>query len=139
MAYQPSLMAIAELAAEKPAHLGYRRLFAINAFWFGNGAHWQPIFVSLIPVSAMLIVGKQASPLLIGRVTAAGGVFALLVPLFVGFLSDRTRTRWGRRRPWMVAGTLVNLLGLYLVGVAFTPVVLILSYIVLQSSNNVAG
>jgi MFS family permease len=128
-----------DLPAPKPTRLGFLRLSAINAFWFGNGAHWQPIFNPLIPVGAMLIVGDKSSPLLIGRVTAAGGVFALLVPLFVGYLSDRTRTRWGRRRPWMVGGVLVNLLGLYLVGVAFTPVALILSYIVLQASNNVAG
>ena len=29
-----------------------------------------------------------------------------------GFLSDRTRTRWGRRRPWLVIGTPLLVLGL---------------------------
>lgn len=29
-----------------------------------------------------------------------------------GFLSDRTRTRWGRRRPWFVIGTPLLILGL---------------------------
>ncbi|MBU1749573.1 MAG: MFS transporter, partial [Chloroflexi bacterium] len=28
-----------------------------------------------------------------------------------GFLSDRTRTRWGRRRPWLVIGTPLLILG----------------------------
>ena len=28
-----------------------------------------------------------------------------------GFLSDRTRTRWGRRRPWLVIGTPLLVLG----------------------------
>ena len=30
-----------------------------------------------------------------------------------GFLSDRTRTRWGRRRPWLVIGTPLLILGFY--------------------------
>ena len=29
-----------------------------------------------------------------------------------GFLSDRTRTKWGRRRPWLVIGTPLLVLGL---------------------------
>ncbi len=36
---------------------------------------------------------------------------ALDNPLY-GFLSDRTRTRWGRRRPWLVVGTPLLVLGL---------------------------
>ena len=35
---------------------------------------------------------------------------ALDNPIY-GFLSDRTRTRWGRRRPWLVIGTPLLILG----------------------------
>jgi glycoside/pentoside/hexuronide:cation symporter, GPH family len=35
-----------------------------------------------------------------------------------GFLSDRTRTKWGRRRPWMVIGTPLLVLSFVLF---FTP------------------
>ena len=35
---------------------------------------------------------------------------ALDNPIY-GFLSDRTRTRWGRRRPWLTIGTPLLILG----------------------------
>jgi MFS family permease len=129
----------APVAAAPAGRLSLGRLLSINAFWFGNGAHWQPILVSLIPEGAKLLVGKDASDLLVGRATAAGGVFALLVPLIAGWLSDRTRTRWGRRRPWMIAGTAFNVLGLALIALAWTPAVLIIFAVALQAANNVAG
>jgi len=118
--------------------LGYRRLLGINAFWLGTGAHWQPIFVSLLPLGVKL-VDPAHKELLVGRATAAGGVLALLVPIAVGRLSDRTTSHWGRRRPWMVAGTLVNVIGLLLLGVAWSPIAVVLFYLLLQASNNVAG
>ena len=34
--------------------------------------------------------------------------------LVYGYLSDRTRTKWGRRRPWLVIGTPLLVLGLIL-------------------------
>ncbi|HNT54346.1 MAG TPA: MFS transporter [Anaerolineaceae bacterium] len=43
---------------------------------------------------------------------------ALDNPIY-GFLSDRTRTRWGRRRPWLVIGT--PLLILFFIGFFSTP------------------
>jgi Na+/melibiose symporter-like transporter len=33
----------------------------------------------------------------------------------VGYLSDRFTTRWGRRKPWMIAGTIVEVISVYLV------------------------
>jgi len=125
--------------AARSERLGRGRMAAVNAFWFGQAAHWQPLFISLVPVSALLVVSHKDADLLIGRATAAGGVFALLVPILAGFLSDRTRSRWGRRRPWMVAGTALNVLGLGLLAAAVSPLFLVLAYLVVQGSNNVAG
>jgi MFS family permease len=131
-------MAVTSIGAQPATRLGFWRLAAINAFWFGGGAHWQPIYIALIPVGATLVAGSRAD-LLIGRVTAAGGIFALLTPILVGWLSDRTATRWGRRRPWMVAGTMVNIVGLGLLAFSASPLALIAAYLVVQISNNAAG
>ena len=131
-------MAATSLRGAPTARLSFGRLAAINAFWFGGGAHWQPIYIALIPVGATLIAGRDAD-LLIGRVTAAGGVFALLTPILVGWLSDRTVTRWGRRRPWMVAGTVLNIIGLGLLALSASQLTFIAAYLVVQLSNNAAG
>src|SRR6266850_3462737 len=131
-------MAVISLPGAPTTRLSFGRLAAINAFWFGGGAHWQPIYISLIPVGATLIAGNNAD-LLIGRVTAAGGIFALLTPILVGWLSDRTVTRWGRRRPWMVAGTILNIIGLGLLALSTSQLTFIAAYLVVQLSNNAAG
>jgi MFS family permease len=131
-------MAVTSVPGAPTTRLSFGRLAAINAFWFGGGAHWQPIYIALIPVGATLIAGSNAD-LLIGRVTAAGGVFALLTPILVGWLSDRTVTRWGRRRPWMVAGTLLNIIGLGLLALSASQLTFIAAYLLVQLSNNAAG
>jgi len=126
---------------ERPAsRLSLGRLLGVNALWFGQGAHWNPISFSLLPAAALMITGTTAaSALLIGHVTAAGNLFALLAPVLAGWLNDRTRTRWGRRRPWLVAGTAVNVVGLAVLALAGTPLVLAIAYMVVQLSFNLAG
>ena len=53
---------------------------------------------------------KQASYL--GFVMATGALMSLVIPLLVGPLSDRCTSRFGRRRPFILAGTIINVLGL---------------------------
>lgn len=118
--------------------LSLARLLSINAYWFGGGAHWQPITVSLLPIGALL-VARGDSDLVIGRANAAGNLFALLIPIAVGWLSDRTASRWGRRRPWMAIGTAVNVVGLFMLGLAPTAAALVLAYLVVQIGFNLAG
>jgi len=115
-----------------------RRLLAINSLWLGQGAHWPPISFQLVPVAAFMIAGGSAD-LLIGRVYAAGNVFALIAPVLAGWLSDRTSTRWGRRRPWILAGTAVNLGGIGLLAAAGSPLTLAFAYMLVQLAFNLAG
>jgi Na+/melibiose symporter-like transporter len=123
---------------EQPHRLSLARLLAINAYWFGGGAHWQPITISLLPIGALL-VAPNAADLVIGRANAAGNLFALLIPVAVGWLSDRTVSRWGRRRPWIAIGTAVNVVGLLMLGLAPTAAALVLAYLVVQIGFNLAG
>ncbi|RSM43180.1 MFS transporter [Amycolatopsis balhimycina DSM 5908] len=54
----------------------------------------------------------------LGYLTGIGGVVSLVLNPFVGVLSDRTRSRLGRRRPYLIAGTLAGLAALLVLAVA---------------------
>jgi len=43
-------------------------------------------------------------PVLVGVMQATSGLFDAINDPIIGGLSDRTRTRWGRRRPWLLFG-----------------------------------
>jgi GPH family glycoside/pentoside/hexuronide:cation symporter len=56
----------------------------------------------------------------VGVPAAAAGVAVMIGKLWdavtdpmMGFISDRTRTRWGRRRPWLLFGALPLFLGMW--------------------------
>lgn len=51
-------------------------------------------------------------------VLMAGALVALVSNPAMGALSDRTRSRFGRRRPYLLAGALVGLIALLVVGIA---------------------
>jgi Na+/melibiose symporter-like transporter len=116
---------------------GFWRLNGINTFWAASQGLWNATYI-LLALSASLIAPSQKT-LVVGRAAAAGGALAVLVPIAAGWLSDRTRTRWGRRRPWIAAGAAVNVLGLLLLAWAPSVPALIAAYLVLQLGNNAAG
>ncbi len=47
-----------------------------------------------------------------GMVTTAVLVFDMITDPLVGYLSDRTTTRWGRRAPWMFVGAVIMAAGM---------------------------
>ena len=47
-----------------------------------------------------------------GAVTTTVLVFDIITDPLIGYFSDRTETRWGRRVPWMASGALVLVVGM---------------------------
>jgi GPH family glycoside/pentoside/hexuronide:cation symporter len=45
--------------------------------------------------------GLLLAPAAVGAILAVGRIWDAISDPLVGYGSDRTRTRWGRRRPWM--------------------------------------
>jgi MFS family permease len=133
------------VATEAPApvstrpELSYWRLLAINVFKFGgDGVHWTPLNTVILQVLAVAVAAGNTGQgtLIVSKASSAGAAFAVVVPILVGYLSDRTATRFGRRRPWIAIGTIINLFGLGLLAGAGSVPALIGAYLVIQISNN---
>src|SRR5437899_3304530 len=121
--------------------LTFWRLLAINTFKFGgDGVHWTPLNTIILQVLAVAVAAGSSAQgtLIVAKASSAGAVFAVVVPVLVGYLSDRTATRFGRRRPWMAIGTIFNLFGLGLLAGAGSAPALIAAFLVVQISNNAA-
>ena len=77
-----------------------------------------PIMMSVFPALVFIpkfYTSEMGVPLaLAANIILAARVFDLLNDPLVGYLSDRTKTRWGRRRPWLAASVPVMTLGVYM-------------------------
>lgn len=118
---------------------GRWRQAALSTFRFGLSFHWQPINNVVLQVQVVDLLGKQNQGAGIGLLFALGTVFAAAVPPLVGIVSDRIWTSFGRRRPLVVAGTLVNLAGLAIMVTSSTYPQLLVGYLVAQAANNGAA
>jgi MFS family permease len=118
----------------------------INAFWIANSFHWQALLAVVIPsmVAKFLPVSQEAINLT--TVVLWGTIVAVIVNPLVGAISDYATFRMGRRRPFMIIGTIFNVI--VLVAFAFAPgwasstTLLILFatlFILLQITNNFAN
>ncbi|WP_171027501.1 MFS transporter [Pseudarthrobacter sp. NamE2] len=61
---------------------------------------------------------------LLGYTIGIGSVFSLLASPLTGILSDRTRSRWGRRRPFTCAGLVLGIVATPVMAFATDPLIL---------------
>ena len=83
-------------------------------------------FITPIAISLAVRLGElaPANQEYLGYITGAGALWVMLTAPFMGIWSDRTRTRIGRRRPFMIGGMIVGVISLIVMALA--PSVLLL-------------
>jgi MFS family permease len=125
---------VATVASAPPRTEEYGNLqhAALSAFWFGSNFLWLPLTTVLIQAQIDGVVPKGSQNTAVGVTLGLGGLLAMTVPPIVGAWSDRLNTRFGRRRPIMVAGTLLTLPGLVLLMTAGSYAQIVAGYVVIQ-------
>lgn len=119
--------------------LPWAHLIRLSAYWLGLTA--IDAAVGLF-VQNRVNFGGFVEDLEVGRALAAisigGAIISILVQPTVGSISDYTVSRWGRRKPYIVIGSLLDVV--FLVAIANSQTVLALAAFVtlLSFSTNVA-
>jgi MFS family permease len=91
----------------------------LSFYWFATSAHWTAILLVLLPAQALLIGGDEFKGTTLGQVLLVGALVSMVVAPFFGAISDRMRSPLGRRRPWLIVGSLLNVVGL--LALAYIP------------------
>src|SRR5581483_5482613 len=118
----------------------------INAFWIANNFHWQALLAIVLPSMVVKFLGDANKDINLALVVVWGTIIAVIVNPLVGAISDYATFRMGRRRPFMIIGTVFNVIALVLFAFApgwFSSTELLITFIVLflflQLTNNVAN
>lgn len=117
-----------------PVSIGLVAIYVLAQFGI-----WIAVLTPVV-LTLALRVGDIASEAEKGRwlgsILAIGGFVALVATPICGALSDRTRSRFGRRRPWLLGGLAVAGAGLLLLGLAPNLWLLGLGWITCQAGIN---
>ncbi|WP_210429040.1 MFS transporter [Nocardioides eburneiflavus] len=95
---------------------GFIALYALS-YTGGSLLFLAPLLVSLA-LKVRDLVGADAAPGNLALVAGTGSLLSIIANPVFGRLSDRTTSRWGMRRPWMVTGVAVGALGTMVVATA---------------------
>jgi len=112
----------------------------LSAYWFATNLLWGALLLVVIP-SQMREFSPTDPGRPLGLLLGLGAIPALVVPLLIGPLSDRCLSRFGRRRPYMVAGSAINLLGLAVLWLGASRMslpVFFVGYFITNIGNNIA-
>lgn len=116
----------------------------VNIFWLGISTLAQTLTPLVFPLLVQSFVGEETKGAFFGTLRLWSLMVALLSQALWGLISDRSRGRWGRRRPFILGGTLANLV--FITAIGFTASMtgmtgywtLLLLAILLQFSSNAA-
>jgi MFS family permease len=130
-------------AGGKPAAGRMRRLgtldFALlSIYWIAVGYLWTSLGGLILPNLVLELVGSEHKGVALSALEGIGTLMAVVWQPVVGAISDRTRTRFGRRHPFIVIGTLGDVL--FLIGLALSGSYWLVAifYFLLQTASNTA-
>ncbi len=118
----------------------FRFLLGISSFMLGANFVWIAYNSVLLPTFVENVNMQYRGPI-VGLLGFFGSVLGITVSLLAGIVSDHTYSRWGKRTPGILVGTLIGLPFIALAAILYPPgmLVIVLSFFGMQVFTNVAN
>ncbi len=110
----------------------------ITIYGFALAALWSSLHSIVLPLRLLDMVAETEKNTYLGLLTFAGLLLAMIVQPIAGAISDRSGFKWGRRRPYILIGSLLGVLLLPGIGLFQSYIALFIIYCLLQMTSNVA-
>lgn len=117
--------------------LPFAQLLQISLYWFGLTVVWQGWEI-LGQERIEEFFARDIAPFSLGLMEAVAVIVAIAVQPTVGNISDYTISRWGRRKPYIFIGTLLDVTFLVAIASSHVPLAFFLALLGLQFSANFA-
>ena len=117
---------------------GKRALVRLNAYSFGLAGFVLAMDSAVLPILVLEVAPEAAKNTLLGIVGLAGMLAAALVQVPVGWASDRTRSRLGRRLPYMIWGGVCITVALGALAMPLTYTSLLVVWLFIQLNSGIA-
>ena len=88
----------------------------INIYWVGLTTITSTLTPLVGPILVQRFVGESVKGSFLGSIRLWTLMVAILTQSFMGMLSDRSTLRWGRRRPFIFIGTLLDIIFFGVIG-----------------------
>jgi MFS family permease len=127
------------LAARRSlARLTHLDFVLLSIYWIAIGYLWTSLGGLILPDLVVHLVGNAHKGPALGVLEGVGSLMAVVWQPLVGSYSDRTRTRFGRRHPFIFAGTVGDVI--FLIGIALSGSywLVLIFYFLLQTASNTA-
>ena len=110
----------------------------ITIFGLAISALWGSLHSIILPLRILDFVAESQKNTYLGLLTLTGLLLAMAVQPIAGAISDRSSFRWGRRRPYILLGSIIALFLIPGIGFVGSYVAIFAVYCLLQVSANIA-
>ena len=134
--YRTAAEAALEPASTVAHRVGWEFIALFTLAFIGTNLVFQAPLLVTLPLKVNSLVGIEQAPNSLALVASVGALLAIFANPFFGRMSDRTTSRLGMRRPWMVIGLVGGSLGILIVALAPNIPVVLIGWCIAQLSFN---
>src|SRR4030066_1361133 len=111
---------------------------SINLFWLGLNIRNTAVGSIFTPFLVDIYAPADWKNTALSLMRTAGVIIAMLVQPIAGLFSDRSTSRFGRRRPFILIGTLLDLVFLVAIGLSWNYWSLLVAVLLIQFWSNLS-